>query len=132
MQKGSPLSRGQFMNKPIIITIANRKGGVGKSTCCLNLAHVFAEHNHKVLIIDLDDQQNTTRSIAAIVESGKTIEDLLLKDEVRLNDVAIKTSWNNATARSGEQAGQVFILPSSSNLSGAVKNLDGELGGIFF
>ena len=75
-------------------------------------------HNHKVLIIDLDDQQNTTRSISSMVESEKTIEDLLLKDETTLNDVAIKTGWNN-----------VFILPSSTNLSGAVKHLDGELGG---
>src|SRR4030043_1865317 len=96
MQKNKPPNlRGQLMNKPIIITIANRKGGVGKSTACLNLAHVFAEHNHKVLIIDLDDQQNTTRSISKIVDSDKTIEDLLLKDEVRLNEVAIKTNWNN-------------------------------------
>ena len=53
-----------------IITIAQRKGGVGKSTSTLNLACVFAEKSKKVLIIDLDDQQNTTRSISTIVESN--------------------------------------------------------------
>ena len=106
------------MKHPIIITISQRKGGVGKSTATLNLAHVLAEEGYKILIIDLDDQQNTTRSISAIVEASKNIEDLLLKDDVKLKDVAIETDWKN-----------VCILPSSNNLSGAVKHLDGELGG---
>jgi chromosome partitioning protein len=100
------------------ITIAQRKGGVGKSTSTLNLAHVFTEKGKKVLIIDLDDQQNTTRSISTLVESSKTIEDLLLNDDLTLNDVSVRTEWKN-----------VSILASSSNLSGVVKSLDGELGG---
>ena len=114
------------MKHPIIITISQRKGGVGKSTSTINLAHVLAEEGYKVLIIDLDDQQNTTRSISTSLKAGtsgilgtsKNIEDLLLKDDVTLKDVAIETECKN-----------VCILPSSSNLSGAVKHLDGELGG---
>ena len=114
------------MKHPIIITISQRKGGVGKSTSTINLAHVLAEEGYKVLIIDLDDQQNTTRSISTSLKAGtsgilgtsKNIEDLLLKDDVTLKDVAIETEWKN-----------VYILPSSSNLSGAVKHIDGELGG---
>src|SRR5271157_3743376 len=100
------------------ITICQRKGGVGKSTATLNLACVFGELGYKVLIIDLDDQQNTTKSISAIVESTNTIEDLLLKEEVKLKDAVVESSWKN-----------VFILPASSNLSGVVKYLDGEVGG---
>jgi chromosome partitioning protein len=53
--------------KPTVITTSQRKGGVGKSTSTLNLAHVIAEAGRRVLIIDLDDQQNTTRSISALV-----------------------------------------------------------------
>jgi chromosome partitioning protein len=68
------------MNRPITITISQRKGGVGKSTSTLNLACVLAEQGYKVLIIDLDDQQNTTRSISGIVKSKKTIEDLMLDE----------------------------------------------------
>jgi chromosome partitioning protein len=104
--------------KQTVITTCQRKGGVGKSTSTLNLAHVIAEAGHRVLIIDLDDQQNTTRSISALVESERTIEDLLLHDDVTLQDVAVATSWEN-----------VSILPSSANLSGVVKHLDGEVGG---
>jgi chromosome partitioning protein len=100
------------------ITICQRKGGVGKSTATLNLACVFGELGYKVLIIDLDDQQNTTKSISAIVESSKTIEDLLLKEDVKLKDAVVESNWKN-----------VYILPASSNLSGVVKYLDGEVGG---
>ncbi len=100
-----------------IITICQRKGGVGKSTSCLNLACVFGEMGLKVLVIDLDDQQNTTKSIQTMKQSDKTIEDLLLSD-VSLDEVTVETGWKN-----------VLILPASSNLSGVVKHLDGELGG---
>ena len=101
-----------------IITTCQRKGGVGKSTSTLNLANVFAERCKRVLIIDLDDQQNTSKSISTNVEASLTIEDLLLKDDVTLNQVTIKSDWD-----------KVFLLPSSANLSGAIKYLDGELGG---
>ena len=106
------------MKKAVIITICQRKGGVGKSTSTLNIAYVLAEMGFNVLIIDLDDQRNTTRSISQIVTTDKTIEELILKDDVLLKDVTVKTDWKN-----------VFILPSSSNLSGVVKYLDGEVGG---
>ena len=100
------------------ITVCQRKGGVGKSTATLNLSCVLGELGYKVLIIDLDDQQNTTKSISSIIKSDVTIEDLLLKDDISLNDAVIATSWQN-----------VYILPASSNLSGVVKYLDGEVGG---
>ena len=105
------------MKPPTILTITQRKGGVGKTTATLNIAFVLASMGYKVLIVDLDDQQNTSRSVSSLVESTKTIEDLLLKD-LTLKDVAFQTDWQN-----------VYILSASSNLSGVVKYLDGEVGG---
>jgi chromosome partitioning protein len=106
------------------ISIVQRKGGVGKSTGCLNLACAFAERGLRVLIIDLDDQQNATRSISALASplnetpaSSGNIEDLFLKDEINLKDVVVETGWKN-----------VMILPASNNLSGVVKYLDSEIG----
>ena len=100
------------------ITICQRKGGSGKSTSALNLACVLAEQGLRVLIIDLDDQQNTTSTVSRLVQGESNIEQVLLNDNVALKDVCYSTDWEN-----------VWILPSSSNLSGAVKALDGELGG---
>ena len=51
------------------ITIANRKGGVGKTTIAVALATNLAQ-KHKVLLIDLDSQANATESLAVDLQSG--------------------------------------------------------------
>ena len=102
----------------ITITICQRKGGVGKSTATLNLAYVFAAMGYRTLIIDLDDQANTSSSISSHIQSSYTIEDLLLNDGLTGRDAAIRTGWEN-----------VWMVPASKNLSGVVKHLDSEVGG---
>lgn len=55
----------------MIITIANSKGGSGKSTICLNLAIRFALENKDVIIIDTDEQRSVGK-FSDIRESRKS------------------------------------------------------------
>ena len=98
------------------ITIGQRKGGNGKSTSALNLAHAFAMEGKRVLLIDLDDQKNSTSAIEAAVPIH-TVEDLLLRAEVDVSAAAVSTAWEG-----------VSLIAASSSLSGAIRELDGEVG----
>lgn len=101
----------------ITITIGQRKGGNGKSTSALNLAHAFALTGKRVLLIDLDDQKNSTSAIRTTHPPTKTIEDLLLQEDVTVSETAVPTTWEN-----------VSLIAASANLSGTIRELDGGVG----
>ena len=99
------------------ITICQRKGGNGKSTSALNLAHAFARRGLRVLLIDLDDQKNTTSAIAHGGREPVTVDRLLVDPDVKITDAAMATGWDG-----------VSLIPASGNLSGAIRELDAEVG----
>ena len=99
------------------ITIAQRKGGNGKTTSALNLAHAFALAGQRVLLIDLDDQKNSTSAIATVTPVIHSVEDLLLKSDLAVSAVAVPTTWDG-----------VSLIAASASLSGAIRELDGEVG----
>jgi chromosome partitioning protein len=78
-----------------IVAIANQKGGVGKTTTCINLAASMAATKRKVLVIDLDPQGNATMASGVDkYQVDATAYELLVEDVPFDEVVCRKTSGN--------------------------------------
>ena len=88
------------------ISIANQKGGVGKSTTAQNLAAGLKLAGKRVLIVDFDPQSNTTDTICGFAFKPEyTIKDVL-DDECSIRDTIVSTDKTDIIPGSKELAGQ--------------------------
>ena len=104
-----------------IITVANRKGGVGKTTTTLNLAYSLKELGKKVLVIDLDPQANLTRCFdVENPENIKTIGHLLMAELEEEENYYIKDYVISYD--------EIDLIPSSIYLSATETQMRSETG----
>jgi chromosome partitioning protein len=96
-----------------IIAIANQKGGVGKTTTCVNLAASMAATKRKVLVIDLDPQGNATMGSGIDkYEVAHTAYDLLIEELSLDKVVETETSggYDLVAANSDVTAAEVKLM----------------------
>ena len=91
-----------------MISIANQKGGVGKTTTSVNLSACLAYLGKKVLLIDIDPQGNTSSGIGVAKGDLETcVYDVLIDDEP-VENVILQTKLEN-----------LYVLPATISLAGA-------------
>ena len=102
-----------------VIAFVNEKGGVAKTTSCVNLAAAFAERNHRVLCMDLDPQANATTAFGISAEHAieREAHCLLTMPRFPLERAIVPTQIPN-----------LDLVPSSARLADCDKALVMEVG----
>lgn len=90
------------------VAIFNQKGGVGKTTTCVNMAAALGQKGKKTLLIDIDPQGNSTSGVGIDKSTVEYSTYDVLTGEATARSIMIETEFKN-----------LYILPANMNLAGA-------------
>jgi len=105
------------MKSPIVISVLNHKGGVGKTTTTVNLGAGLAMKGKKVLLIDLDVQANLTHSLIGDIPHDQRSLCEALIEETPFNDIIQNTHVEN-----------LYLVPAGESLIELDINLTTMMG----
>lgn len=90
------------------VAIFNQKGGVGKTTTCINFAAALGQKGKKTLLVDIDPQGNTTSGIGIDKSDLEASSYDVLINQYPAKDAVMQTEFKN-----------LYVLPANMNLAGA-------------